>query len=101
MGIDKVVGGSTPEDNNNKKKQKRNTKPKTSKKMASSNYALLIGLLVVSFTATAFAQCPPEGYDSALPFSLDAYVTDNATAWYVQQQQPISYHQLSMDHIGS
>jgi len=79
-----------------KKEKERKTKPKTSKKMASSsNYALLIGLLVVSFTATAFAQCPPEGYDSVLPFSLDAYVTDNATAWYVQQQQPISYQPLN------
>jgi len=63
--------------------------------MASSNYALLIGIVVVAlFTGTAFAQCPPEGYDSVLPFSLDAYVTDNATAWYVQQQQPISYQPL-------
>jgi apolipoprotein D and lipocalin family protein len=37
------------------------------------------------------ASCPPEGYDSVSPFSLDAYITDNSTAWYVQQQQPISY----------
>jgi len=50
----------------------------------------VIALLVVVASAawTVNAQCPPPGYDSVEPFSIEAYV---AAPWYVQQQVPISY----------
>merc|ERR1712019_98737 len=47
-------------------------------------------VLVVAMIAGASAVCPPPGYDSVEPFSLEAYVADG-TPWFVQQQVPISY----------
>lgn len=40
----------------------------------------------------ALAQsCPPEGYDSVPDFDIDAYIGEDASPWYIQQQQAISY----------
>ena len=42
-------------------------------------------VLVLAMIAGVSAVCPPPGYDSVEPFSLEAYVADG-TPWFVQQQ---------------
>jgi len=54
------------------------------------NSLSVAAVLVVAMVASVSAVCPPPGYDSVQPFSLEAYVSDG-TPWFVQQQVPISY----------
>jgi len=49
-----------------------------------------VAILVATMMIGVNAVCPPPGYDSVEPFSLEAYVADG-TPWYVQEQVPISY----------
>jgi len=53
--------------------------------------ATACSLLLVGCIGAALAQCPPEGYNSVSPFSIDAYIGADRTPWYIQQQQAISY----------
>ena len=49
------------------------------------NSLSVAAVLVVAMVASVSAVCPPPGYDSVQPFSLEAYVSDG-TPWFVQQQ---------------
>ena len=44
-----------------------------------------VAILAATMMIGVNAVCPPPGYDSVEPFSLEAYVADG-TPWYVQEQ---------------
>merc|ERR1711896_128597 len=89
MGIGRRRKGASDTD---ERESERKRKKRTDMMMMMKNRSVsVIAVLVLAMMiAGVSAVCPPPGYDSVEPFSLEAYVADG-TPWFVQQQVPISY----------